>query len=119
MLRALDINDFVIIERAALEFGPGFSVLTGETGAGKSMLVDEHGGAAALARDTAVAFRDWKRLEALAAEAEKSFSAREAERAGLQESSLELKKLSLRPGEWESISAEHARLQHGSSLLGG
>ena len=40
MLRALDIRDFVIVERAALEFAAGFSVLTGETGAGKSILVD-------------------------------------------------------------------------------
>jgi DNA repair protein RecN (Recombination protein N) len=40
MLRALDIRDFVIVESAALEFAPGFCVLTGETGAGKSILVD-------------------------------------------------------------------------------
>jgi DNA repair protein RecN (Recombination protein N) len=40
VLRALDIQNFVIVERAALEFSAGFSVLTGETGAGKSILVD-------------------------------------------------------------------------------
>jgi len=40
MLRALEARDFVILEKTALEFGPGFSVLTGETGAGKSILVD-------------------------------------------------------------------------------
>src|SRR5260221_472789 len=40
MLRALDVRDFVLVERVALEFGAGFGVLTGETGAGKSMLVD-------------------------------------------------------------------------------
>jgi len=40
LLRALDIRDFVIVERAGLETGPGFCVLTGETGAGKSILVD-------------------------------------------------------------------------------
>jgi len=40
MLRALGITDFVIVGRAELEPGPGFSVLTGETGAGKSILVD-------------------------------------------------------------------------------
>ncbi len=40
MLRALDIRDFVIIGRVELELGAGFTVLTGETGAGKSMLVD-------------------------------------------------------------------------------
>ena len=40
MLRALEVRDFVIIEGASLEFGAGFGVLTGETGAGKSILVD-------------------------------------------------------------------------------
>ncbi len=40
MLQRLTITDFVIVERLELEFGPGFTVLTGETGAGKSILVD-------------------------------------------------------------------------------
>ena len=40
MLRALSVRDFVIVERTELELGPGFTVLTGETGAGKSILVD-------------------------------------------------------------------------------
>jgi len=40
MLRALGIRDFVIVERVELETGTGFTVLTGETGAGKSILVD-------------------------------------------------------------------------------
>ena len=40
MLRALEAANFIIIEKASLEFGPGFTALTGETGAGKSILVD-------------------------------------------------------------------------------
>jgi DNA repair protein RecN (Recombination protein N) len=40
MLRSLGIRDFVIVDRLDLEFGPGFTVLTGETGAGKSILID-------------------------------------------------------------------------------
>ena len=40
MLRALEAANFVIIEKTSLEFGPGFTVLSGETGAGKSILVD-------------------------------------------------------------------------------
>ncbi|MGE0559597.1 MAG: DNA repair protein RecN [Burkholderiales bacterium] len=40
MLQRLTIRDFVIVERLELEFGPGFTVLTGETGAGKSILID-------------------------------------------------------------------------------
>jgi len=40
MLRTLSIRDFVIVDTLDLDFGRGFSVLTGETGAGKSILVD-------------------------------------------------------------------------------
>ena len=40
MLRALNIRDFVIVDRIDLEFGAGFTALTGETGAGKSILID-------------------------------------------------------------------------------
>jgi DNA repair protein RecN (Recombination protein N) len=40
MLRSLSIRDFVIVDRLDLEFGAGFTALTGETGAGKSILVD-------------------------------------------------------------------------------
>ncbi|HEX6006171.1 MAG TPA: DNA repair protein RecN [Burkholderiales bacterium] len=40
MLRSLAIRDFVIVGRMELEFSPGFTVLSGETGAGKSILVD-------------------------------------------------------------------------------
>jgi DNA repair protein RecN (Recombination protein N) len=40
MLLALSIRDFVIVEQLDLEFAAGFTVLTGETGAGKSILID-------------------------------------------------------------------------------
>lgn len=40
MLRSLDIRDMLIIDRLELEFRPGLNVLTGETGAGKSILLD-------------------------------------------------------------------------------
>ncbi|MGE5130265.1 MAG: DNA repair protein RecN [Sphingomonadaceae bacterium] len=227
MLRALSVRDFVIVERAELELGAGFSVLTGETGAGKSILVDaiellvggradaqmvrtgaeraelaaefefepgtplagwleehelagdagvlllrrtldrngrsrcfvngraatlaqlaeagtwlvdihgqhehqsllripaqrelldSHAGAQDLARATQEAFRAWKRLETLAAQAEEQFAQRAAERGALEEQVAELKKLAPREGEWESLAVEHARLAHGSSLLAG
>jgi DNA repair protein RecN (Recombination protein N) len=227
MLRALDVSNLVLIEKASLELGEGFTCLTGETGAGKSMLVDAiellvggrgdaglvrdgaeraelsaefevkdkapladwlveadlagdpgtlivrrsidrsgrsrcfinghaatlaqlksagehlidiHGqhehqsllrpaaqralldaqaGAEDLARQTADAYRDWKRLQAVAGEAEKNFAQREAERDELKVLISDLKKLGLREGEWQEVSAEHTRLQHGSSLLGG
>jgi len=43
MLRALEIRDLLIIERLELSFQPGLNVLTGETGAGKSILLDSLG----------------------------------------------------------------------------
>ncbi len=43
MLRSLDIRDVLIIDRLSLELWPGLNVLTGETGAGKSILLDALG----------------------------------------------------------------------------
>lgn len=40
MLRSLDIRNMLLIDRLELGFGPGLNVLTGETGAGKSILLD-------------------------------------------------------------------------------
>ena len=43
MLRGLDISNMLIIDRLELAFQPGLNVLTGETGAGKSILLDSLG----------------------------------------------------------------------------
>lgn len=40
MLRELVIENFALADRLSLEFGPGFNILTGETGAGKSIIID-------------------------------------------------------------------------------
>ena len=40
VLLNLSVKDFVIVDRIELEFASGFTVLTGETGAGKSILID-------------------------------------------------------------------------------
>ncbi|HET6436334.1 MAG TPA: AAA family ATPase, partial [Xanthomonadaceae bacterium] len=40
MLRHLAIRDFAVVSATELEFGPGLTVISGETGAGKSLLVD-------------------------------------------------------------------------------
>jgi DNA repair protein RecN (Recombination protein N) len=40
MLRSLSIRDFVIVDALDLDFSSGFTVFTGETGAGKSILID-------------------------------------------------------------------------------
>ena len=43
MLAELTIIDFAIIDRLRLQLAPGFNVLTGETGAGKSIIIDAVG----------------------------------------------------------------------------
>lgn len=43
MLLELNIRDFAIIDRLSLPLDPGFNVLTGETGAGKSIIIDALG----------------------------------------------------------------------------
>src|SRR5665213_2837462 len=40
MLSHLQLRDLVLVDQAELEFGPGLTALTGETGAGKSIVVD-------------------------------------------------------------------------------
>ncbi len=40
MLRLLNVRDFVIVEEAEISFSTGFTVFSGETGAGKSILID-------------------------------------------------------------------------------
>ncbi len=227
MLRVLAISDYVIVERAEIEAGPGFTVLSGETGAGKSILVDAlellvggradagvvregaeraelsaefdipaqgplhdwlvenglegdhgtlilrrtmdrggrsrcfingrpatlaqareagewlldihgqhahqsllrgaaqrelvdaHAGIVAQVGECATAFRAWRRLETLAAEALAQFTQREAERQDLAEVTAELRKLAPVADEWDTVSAEHLRLSHGSSLVAG
>src|SRR5438477_4496699 len=43
MLAELNISNFAIIDRLYLRLGPGFNALTGETGAGKSIIIDALG----------------------------------------------------------------------------
>lgn len=43
MLTQLHIENIAVIEKADIEFGKGLTVLTGETGAGKSIIVDSLG----------------------------------------------------------------------------
>ena len=52
MLTALSIRDVVLIDRLDLSFGPGLTVLTGETGAGKSILLDSLGLALGMRADS-------------------------------------------------------------------
>src|SRR5512147_676896 len=52
MLRQLAIHNVVLVDRLELEFEPGLGVLTGETGAGKSILLDSLGLALGVRADT-------------------------------------------------------------------
>jgi DNA repair protein RecN (Recombination protein N) len=54
MLTALSIRDVVLIDTLELAFGPGLGVLTGETGAGKSILLDALGLALGVRADSAL-----------------------------------------------------------------
>ncbi len=227
MLVALAIRDFAIVDRLDLEFEPGFTALTGETGAGKSILIDAlalalgeradptviragceraevtaefalerlpevrqwltdaalegdagrlllrrvverggrsrgfvngtaatiqqlaevserlvdihgqhahqsltrpaaqrdlldaHAGLALLARDVGVAFRDWQQLARARADHETNAATRTAEREGVAWQIDELKKLGVKPGEWDRVQAEQSRLAHAASLIEG
>ncbi len=52
MLLRLAIRDFAVVSSAELEFGPGMTVISGETGAGKSLLVDALGFLSGLRADS-------------------------------------------------------------------
>ncbi len=54
MLRQLSIHNVVLVERLELEFASGLGVLTGETGAGKSILLDALGLALGARADSAL-----------------------------------------------------------------
>ena len=43
MLQSLHVHNFALLEDAHADFTPGFNVFTGETGAGKSILIDAFG----------------------------------------------------------------------------
>ncbi|MCZ7615600.1 MAG: AAA family ATPase [Ignavibacteriaceae bacterium] len=40
MLKSLEVKDYALIEHISVEFGNGLNIITGETGAGKSILID-------------------------------------------------------------------------------
>ncbi len=75
MLRTLRIRDFVIVDELTVEFGDGLNLLTGETGAGKSIVLDALGMAVGLRAD-----RSWIRAgsERAVVEALFEFAAGEA-----------------------------------------
>jgi DNA repair protein RecN (Recombination protein N) len=63
MLRHLAIRDFAVVRAAELEFGPGLTVISGETGAGKSLLVDALGFLSGVRADSAMVRHGAERAE--------------------------------------------------------
>lgn len=77
MLVELRIQDFAVVEQIAIEFGPGLNVLSGETGAGKSIIVDALSAAAGARANSEVV-----RTGAVAARVEARFAPSAAPGAG-------------------------------------
>src|SRR3989441_615839 len=136
MLRELRIRNFAVIESVTVEFGPGLNVLTGETGAGKSMLIDAIllvlGGRAQTDvirsdADTATleAVFDVEPRGAVVAALDEAGRMRAAERDRAQREDLlrfqlsELDGARLRPGEEEELRQERRRRQHADKLTAG
>ncbi len=63
MLRHLSIKDFAVVRATELEFGPGMTVVSGETGAGKSLMVDALGFLSGLRADSGVVRHGASRAE--------------------------------------------------------
>ena len=63
MLTHLALKDFAVVRATELEFGPGMTVVSGETGAGKSLLVDALGFLSGLRADSGVVRHGCERAE--------------------------------------------------------
>jgi len=66
MLSHLAIKDFAVVRAAELDFGPGLTVISGETGAGKSLLVDALGFLSGARADSGVVRHGAERAELVA-----------------------------------------------------
>lgn len=67
MLKTLTVWNFALLEHVQIEFGPGLNILTGETGAGKSILIDSMGAVLGqrISSESIRTGADWLRVEAV------------------------------------------------------
>ena len=67
MLKSLTVWNFALLEHVQVEFQSGLNILTGETGAGKSILIDSLGAVlgARMSADMVRSGCDWLRVEAV------------------------------------------------------
>ena len=86
MLKRLSIRDFAVVAEAELEFGNGLTVISGETGAGKSLLVDALGFLSGMRADAGAVRHGAQRAEL---QAEFDLQACDAARAWLREAELD------------------------------
>ncbi len=86
MLTHLSIKDFAVVRATELEFGPGMTVVSGETGAGKSLMVDALGFLSGLRADSGVVRHGANRAEL---SAEFALSTDTPARAWLAENALD------------------------------
>ncbi|NLA68604.1 MAG: DNA repair protein RecN [Gammaproteobacteria bacterium] len=63
MLKRLSIKDFAVVSATELEFGPGLTVVSGETGAGKSLIVDALGFLSGMRADSGMVRHGAQRAE--------------------------------------------------------
>lgn len=82
-------------------------------------LLDGHAGLGALAREVAVAWRDWQAARRAREEAVRGLEALQQEREFLSHQAEEIGALAFDPADWEALNAEHGRLAHAASLLEG
>ena len=122
VLRTLELRDFAIVDDLAIELGPGLNVLTGETGAGKSIVIDAlellAGGRADVAMirtgaETAMVQGEFAEHDLSSASRRLSVSGRHAAR--IDGELVSVAELSERCGERIAVFAQHGALELQSS----
>src|SRR5258707_2726591 len=116
MLARLSIRDIVLIERLDIEFSRGLAVLTGETGAGKSSLLDAFAG---LEKDVAALEQLWDARRAANAVLEEHRAAMERaarEADYLRHAADELKKLAPKDGEETALAERRTAMMQGEKI---